>query len=746
MNTSVTLSDFFARSNAAALETCDREPIHQSGAIQPIGALLVTDPVTHRILGASANAAAFLNVDPDKLLSGALADINAELAAQIVDVVENNQILHEVLDFRCEYAGIVYDTVTHTHAGKRLIEFVPNLSPSADSVRSKMRLCSKNCAQIMHAADFAEALQYASDAVRKITGYARVKIYQFLPDWSGHVLAESRDAAMPSYLGLHFPASDIPRQVREIMSIVPYRAIGTVSDQTVPILTRRDATESVDLTWSVTRSVSRMHTTYLRNMGVAATFSCSLMHQGKLWGLIAAHHGETGIVPFDSWSLIQEIGTALMLRYEQQERTNTADKISELRRIENSFAAVLRKSGDVEEVIGTLVPVLQQFLRADGFAFQYGTNLHLSGATPPAEFIPQLIQWAIKQRETSDQFQTTALHRDWPPALAHKETACGVLIQPIVTHRVCQLIWFRGPITRKVIWAGRPDSKVPIDLAEGMRALGPRQSFDRWVQEHRDESAPWQESELESAREIFKEFLDIIAAQLLLKEENASLRQFAASAAHDLRAPLRGISMALEIMREEDFDEDVVKETHAIAEGSANRLMELTTGLLELAVIRDQDHTFAPVALDALVRDVCEMLKTQCEEAQATITIGKLPAVKGNERLLLRLFLNLIANAAKYRDQSRPLELQITAADAGQGQVAISVTDNGRGIAPEFAERVFKPMYRLHSHDEIEGSGLGLTICERIVAIHEGSLRLDESYDQGARFVVTLPGSIGDRP
>ncbi|MFK7828254.1 MAG: GAF domain-containing protein [Congregibacter sp.] len=234
----------------------------------------------------------------------------------------------------------------------------------------------------MHADTFEDALVFATDAIREISGFARVKIYRFLADWSGEVIAESSDGKLQSYLGLCFPASDIPKQVRAIMEIVPYRAIGTPTDDALPILAADGYEGELDLTWSVLRSVSSMHTQYLRNIGVGAAFSTSLMHQRRLWGLIAAHNDTPGLLPFDSWSLLQEIGTAVMLRFDQQRRTETTNMISQLRKIENQFSSALRSNGDIEDVLLDLVPVLRKFLGADGFAFQYGSNLHVSGKAP----------------------------------------------------------------------------------------------------------------------------------------------------------------------------------------------------------------------------------------------------------------------------------------------------------------------------------------------------------------------------
>ena len=731
MSASKSLSDFFSNPGNVHLGNCDTEAIHFSGQVQDGCALLAVDCDSGLIDAASDNAASFFLSEPPSLIGTLLSDLDPELA-QLCEHATDDLNMHDVLEYAFRKDGISYDVVTHRQGRHRFIEFLPNQSLSPQVARANMRICSKSCARILNTKDMAEAHQIAADATRQITGFARVNIYRFLPDWSGEVLAESLDAEeLPSYLGLHFPSSDIPAQAREMMKIVRYRAIGDVRDANHTILTSAE-TGQLDLTWSAARSVSEMHTQYLRNMGVRATYSTSLMHQDALWGLIAAHHSQPGLVPFDSWALMQEIGTALMLKHDQIERLESAARVSELRRIENRFAEALRAQNDLEGVIKTLIPNLQAFLKADGFAFQYGKEVHVCGDTPPTHVIRALTAWARGNHETCDQFQTIALHREWSQGAEHKDTACGVLIQPIVVHRVCQLIWFRGPIARKVKWAGRP-KKIP----KGGR-LTPRASFDAWIEEHSDEALPWQEADLSSAREIFTEFLDILASQLLLKEENAYLRQFAASAVHDIKAPLRGISTALEIMREEDFDVSIVKETHMIAEGSARRLMDLSRGLLDLSSISERELQFEPTRLQAVIDDACTLLAHDINQIGAKIDVAVPGVIHANAQLLLRLFLNLIQNAIKYRDPNRALAISIDVANKTNEFVEIAVSDTGMGISQEYAEHVFKPLARLHGQGDIEGSGLGLPICARIAEAHDGKIYLDETYGDGARFVVRL--------
>ncbi|MEL7093405.1 MAG: ATP-binding protein, partial [Pseudomonadota bacterium] len=302
--------------------------------------------------------------------------------------------------------------------------------------------------------------------------------------------------------------------------------------------------------------------------------------------------------------------------------------------------------------------------------------------------------------------------------------------------RVCQLLWFRGPITRQVEWAGRPTAKVMVDPKTGT-TLGPRNSFDKWVEEHRDQSLPWQEAELEAAREIFKEFLDIITSQLLLKEENSSLRKFAHTAAHDIQSSLRGISTALSWMEEDGFDAKSTREHQILALEQAQKLQQLTHSLLEMSLLQDQKAVFRHADLTQIAEEALKLVQHDLDSVGGQIIIGALPEWRVAPDLMIRLLLNLCGNAIKYAVSDVPLRVEIEAGYSQDGNFRLTVTDNGPGIDPRYSEKIFEQATRLHSDGE--GSGFGLAICAEIAKIHDGYLSLDTSFVDGARFVFELP-------
>jgi len=742
------LSTFFSKTPVTDLNSCDQEQVHLSGSIQNEGALLVVTKDTLNVVACSRNMAELLGVADVDFMHCSLNELDNEPVKDLVADLEKLNIaeegVHSVLDTQVDGNGETFDMVVHSYRQRWVIEFMPTFQLDAREVRRGMRVVSRESGRIISTVTLDEALQIGCDATRDITGFSRVKIYQFLPDWSGKVVAESRAEHMQSFLGLHFPDTDIPRQARALYELVPYRAIFNVHDRTHDIEQHaRDGDTPLDLSCSLLRSVSTMHTCYLRNMGVEASLSISLFLDGKLWGLIACHHDEPRALPFDIWTSLRELGLALSNRIAYEVRRSTSNKVLDLRKIEVNLASKLREKGNLMDVVEEFGPSLMRFMNADGFAFQYGEQIHLTGHTPPKEFLPELIQWVQTEADEWEQYQTCSLHKQWPGAEPFKDSACGVLLQPVALHRTCQMVWFRKPLGEKVSWAGELTDKFDLPAEKDTSALLPRNSFAAWVGEHNDFCQPWTDAELVIAREILREILDILASVLMLAEENSRLKSFAASAAaHDIKGPLRQIEMALSIMEEDDFNIDAIREWHDVATDSTRILKNVATGILEYMSLPDSAHAFYKVDLKEVFDDVKTVIATQVAHNEATVSINIDHQILGEKNLITSLFLNLIYNALNYNIEDQNAEVNVNCVVVEDKWVEVSVEDNGLGIPVEYAEQVFNPSERLKEKEGVEGSGLGLSICRRIVNIHKGTIHVDTDYTDGARIVVRLPRAM----
>ncbi|MXV63020.1 GHKL domain-containing protein [Natronorubrum sp. JWXQ-INN-674] len=224
-----------------------------------------------------------------------------------------------------------------------------------------------------------------------------------------------------------------------------------------------------------------------------------------------------------------------------------------------------------------------------------------------------------------------------------------------------------------------------------------------------------------------------------LEESNERLRRFAYVASHDLQEPLRMISSYLQLLESRYADEldEEAREYIDFAVNGSDRMREMVEGLLAYSRIDMDDAEFEPVTCENVVEDVLTDLQVQIDETDATILVGSLPTVVGNAQQLEQLFSNLISNAIKYSGDQPP-HVEISAEQQGD-RCVFSVADNGIGIDPEYVDQIFEIFNRLHSNDEFQGTGIGLSLCRKIVNSHDGDIWVDTEPGDGTTFYFTLP-------
>ncbi|MEM6819825.1 MAG: ATP-binding protein [Pseudomonadota bacterium] len=741
----------FLKANSATLDNCASEALHLSGAIQNLGALVALDVDSQNIVAASDNIAALLATEHHEMLIGTAFAHHFPMQAYELDAESlETPGLHVTLSDRYPGNGQLYDVTCHRLGDIVFVEFIPAPPMQEGLLRDQMRMTQRACNKIARAESFGTATQIAADAMRKLTGLAKCMVYQFMPDWSGRVIAESRAEHMPSYLNLFFPAHDIPAQARHLYSLVTSRSVSAVDDHNSRLLAAPHI-EQLDLTYSMLRSVSAMHTAYFRNMGLQSSFSVGLTLNETLWGLMVCHHDAPGFLPVDVRRLAEDLAAALIARLSQEQHQERAVRIQRLRSIETSMAADLKALKGISSTLQKHAEDLRTFMDADGFAAEYNGQIITAGRTPPSELILEILKLGIKTG-AKGYFMDAALPNSMPEALEHRQTACGVFLQPVKLERDCLLAWFRGPVVDEATWAGDPNDKPREVRADGTEILSPRNSFETWKQAHINVAQPWTDEDASVAQSMFQEILDLIAEQatsirqLNLAHEN--LASFTQTAVHDIRAPLRTISFALEELRgsvdantaaADRFRAEITR----AADVSIDRLNSLMEQVLAFVEIGNTKLNAESVELADVVDDVEDLLSGQLRDHGATLTRGELPSVIGNRALLTTAIQNLVQNAISYRHAERDPVIDIRTERVRLGRsVQICVSDNGIGVDPQHAERIFQPFKRLHRRDEIEGTGIGLATVHRVAALHHGTAWLDisEAETAGSRFVIEIPG------
>jgi len=339
---------------------------------------------------------------------------------------------------------------------------------------------------------------------------------------------------------------------------------------------------------------------------------------------------------------------------------------------------------------------------------------------------------------------------DLDAALASERDATGVALTDATTQLIVALgaglvlVLIAGIVLALALraWVTRPLEA----LGESVRRVTDGELSHRIEPDGPPEIADLGTGVEEMRKRIVSELDDIAAARadltdrnLDLIRSNEELEQFAYVASHDLQEPLRKVTSFVQLLQQRyggQLDDRADQYIDYAVDGS-KRMQVLINDLLAFSRVGRLTDGFVPVDMGAVARDAVGGLSQAVEESRANVVLGPLPTVVGDPVLLTSLWQNLIGNSLKFHGEEAPV-VTVDAERAGDDW-RFTVTDNGIGIEPRFAERVFVIFQRLHSRDAYDGTGIGLAMCKKIVEYHGGTIEVDTGYVGGARLHFTLP-------
>lgn len=745
------------------LQECAREPIHIPGRIQPHGVLLGVSEPELAIRLASSNAESLLHRSPEQLLKQDLHDLLPPEAAQrLVTHLERSSaenLSPLTLTWSIDGSPRTFDLMLHRRDGLLLVELEPVGPGEEAGFADFYHRIRDSLSRLQEARTIRELCQAAAEEVRAITGFDRVMVYQFDPEWNGEVIAEDRRDDLEPFLGLHYPASDIPAQARALYTLNWIRLIVDVGYRPVDLLPAGNPLTGgpLDMSCCILRSVSPVHIEYLHNMGVGASMSVSLLREGRLWGLIACHHVTPRHVPYAIRSACELIGQTLSLQFSLRQRQEDLDFRV---RLGETIARLRERVAGEPALPGALAAgqaELLELAEAGGAALVQEGQATLYGRTPPEAAVQRLDAW-LQQYGAVEPFATESLGTLWPEGEAHTATASGLL--SIALSRTNRLLWFRPEVVRVVNWSGDP--RKPVETAQGQPRIHPRKSFELWKETVRGRSRPWHPAELEAAQDLRGALVDLLLrrseteARLHLERLNAELLRsneeldaFAYIASHDLREPLRGIrNSALFVL--EDFPDDLQPEIRGRLETITrlcDRMAELMDALLEYSRVGRLEMAVGETDLNEVVNDVLELLGPRLAQEAVEVRIPRpLPTLCCDRIRIGEVYNNLITNAIKYNDKDRKwLEIGYRepsptgTGEDSSAQTVFYVRDNGIGIRPADQSAIFSMFRRLHARDQFGGgTGAGLTIASRIITRHGGQIWVESEPGAGTSFCFTL--------
>jgi light-regulated signal transduction histidine kinase (bacteriophytochrome) len=731
---------------AEEIATCDSEPIRTPGSIQPHGFLLALDPQMD-VVQVSDNLAQFTGVSPEQSLGRPLADIIGDrAAAALAPGLRGGQLRERPAYIATVHLeGASFDVLAHAYDALLMLEFEPARGGQAADVQQLYPLVGDFLNKISEADSIVELSQLAADEIRALTGFGRVLVYSFDEEGHGSVLAECLADGYDSYLGQRFPASDIPRQARELYVLNRIRLIQDANYTPARLVPPENplSGKANDLSFAALRSVSPVHLQYMRNMGTMASMSVSLIVKGKLWGLISCHDAEPRLVGFHRRTVCEQLGQILALHIKSRTDADELQFRLEVRRVMVGLLGGLTQGADFIENLRSVLPELLRFARAGGVAIVVDDRLTTFGYTPDEEQVRALVDW-LSANVHDDLFHSACLSERYAPAEAFTACASGLLAMPISRIHQHYLLWFRPEHVYTIDWAGRPDGKRQSPAAQ----LSPRTSFHIWRETIHGASAPWHEGELELALEFRTALLGIAlerAEQMAdLAEElgraNKELEAFSYSVSHDLRAPLRHIVGFSDLLMEVAGSDNPERRQRFLAniKDSARLAGKLVDDLLSFSQMGRAALRPIRIRMDDLVRGCIDKLGPDLAARRIDWRVEPLPQVTADPAFLQLALYNLLSNAAKFTAQSEPAVIRVSS-ERLDGETVFHIADNGVGFNMEYAHKLFGVFQRLHRMEDFQGTGIGLANVRRIVERHGGRVWADSTLGEGATFSFSIP-------
>jgi light-regulated signal transduction histidine kinase (bacteriophytochrome)/CheY-like chemotaxis protein len=490
------------------LTNCDREPIHIPGSVQPFGFLL-TLLSDFTICMASDNAGNFLGVDITDLLQRPLSSVFSAAAIETirnrVDQLGGPDSTERVFGVEIQPGKPLYDLSIHFSGAYLVVEAEPSVIEAGVNSGELVRLMLE---RIRKTHGMTELAREAARQLKVLSGFDRVMVYQFHPDGSGEVIAEAAEAGLERFLGLHYPASDIPKQARILYQRNWLRIITDINAQSAALVsTATHNAGLLDLSMSVLRSVSPIHVEYLRNMGVGASMSVSILRDGKLWGLFACHHYSPHYISFEKRTASELFGQMFSWIVEGREREGDVAYEASAQKIQERLIETAATHEHSRRAIVDFVGDYRRMIACDGVAIWSDNKITLDGETPTENEVKELVTF-INRTSPGRICASAEIAKLYAAGEVFRDRAAGFLAIPISrTPRDC-LILFRREVVRSVNWAGAPE-KVYEEGPNGPR-LTPRKSFELWQETVAGQSKPWSAADIRIAESLRVTLLEVI--------------------------------------------------------------------------------------------------------------------------------------------------------------------------------------------------------------------------------------------
>lgn len=721
---------------------CHEEKIHVSGHIQDFGYMIGLDADSQTVKFFSQNILELFPVDKS-FFGKRLGDEPAAFSALLASVVLTNLDLKTIKETdvfldRIEISGIPFHLTIYRYSGNIFLEFEQIIEHF-----NQKNYITKKYENIHNATDSKEIWNALLASVSEVVEYDRIMVYRFLEDGSGKVIAEIVKNKVESFLNLHYPESDIPRQARELYLKKRKRIFSNVYADPIPIISSTDG--AIDLTYSSVRAMSPVHGQYLKNTGVSSSFSTSIVVNNKLWGMVTCQNIEPKHIDLVN-RIRAEVFTVIAANAYTSYKSKQllADSVALDRKIV-ALKSKFMAHNNLEESLFSNVAEMQEYPQADGLAIIVGHHIRTSGEVPSDENILKIVQYA-RENPLKNFYATNDFGNTQQGNLGNIENASGVMFGFTDDKRNELLIWFRKEIDGQVLWAGNPAKKPEARIVDGVEriVISPRKSFETYIEEIKGKAQPWKNKDIFAAKKVVATILETTYTQFRrvqeLNEElrnlNEELDSFSYTISHDLGTPLTVMKLNAQLLEKSHHDNPEVRKRISSILKEILGMENMMRGVLNLSRAKSSDIKMEELSSREIIAKISDDARLTLNQG-VEIIVGSLPNVQADETMLKQIFMNIIGNAVKYSAHRENPKVEISGEVVGE-HVIYAVKDNGIGIPEAAQEHMFKIFSRMENAKSFQGNGVGLSIVYRIMKRLGGNITYESKENEGTTFILTF--------
>jgi len=482
-------------------QVCGRLPLNYTNAIQPFGVILSLDK-QGKIVQVSDNVDKIFSVNIEDILDKYLEEICMQDSYNKYQSALSENQSYAVLRLKSDPEKNYLATI-HQLEKYSILEIEPLQAPIELEGLIITPQINAIVQELLLSPTLTDLFENAVKILQQFTGFDRVMLYKFDEDWNGTVLGEEKLPSLNSYLGLRFPASDIPAQARAMYLNNPFRFIPDVnytSSKLYPLL-NPTINSFTDLSSCNLRSVPAVHIEYLNNMGVYGSMSTPIILDNRLWGLLSCHHGGAIDLTFTKRATCLLISKVISSRLHSLEKEVKLSFSNDILKRQMEFNIGFASKEPLFNIIESQSKEILALVNADGLIVSKDGVIKKYGETIKSEDARKIFYWLNSIGE-HDFYFTNSLKGLNKEALNFKELACGILYISIGPSPSDYILFTRREIIQTVFWGGNPNDALNFE-PDGV-TYHPRNSFFEWKEIVEFTSFPWTELDVIAAKAIQK--------------------------------------------------------------------------------------------------------------------------------------------------------------------------------------------------------------------------------------------------